>query len=142
MRRMLSGDDLEPGTWRYAIIKHTEEHNGETHVYYTVGEVFAPNDFLGWSEHNLPGYTTKEQPFGETPEELLANISQMLMDVDVCVQKGLYVDDKHCESLPKKELDWDELTKDAIPAEQVFAKLREKFGDLDDVDPDDDLATE
>ena len=146
MSRMLRGDDLEPGTWRYAIIKQTTKHGDEEYVTYSVGEVFAPNDFLGWSEQNMPGYTKEERPFGETPEELLKNLMQMVADVTDCIEKGTHVDDAYCDSLPKKEIDWDEITKDAVPWEEVKARLEEKYGDLEDdeeyIDPDDHLATD
>ena len=131
---MMKGDDLEPGTWRYAIIKHTDKCGDDEYVHYSVGEVFHPGEFLGWQEHNLPGYSPKQEPFGETPQELLQCLLQMVADVTDCIENGTHVDDAYCDALPKKEIDWDEVTKNSVPWEEVEASLKEKFGDLDEED--------
>lgn len=125
MTKMLKDDYLPKGCWRYALVKRVNKETGE--VFYNVGEVFPSGEFFGWPDHNLPGYSIKEDIYGESPEEVLKTLKMMIADIEDCIEKDIAVDDEHCSTLPVEEIDWDEIEKNSIESEELFAELEEEF---------------
>ena len=121
MTKKLKDDFIPKGCWRYALVKRINKETGE--VYYNVGEVFPSGEFFGWPQHNLPGYSIKEDIFGESPEVVLETLKMMIADIEECVEKNIAVDDHHCSSLPAEEIDWDKVMEDSVPYEDVLKML-------------------